>query len=76
MSTTAQESRKETVSAAVTATEKWQIQLVKRRTGEDVSELMRRHSLSELIEMGRRIDEALGEIAPSDLSSANDKAVA
>lgn len=76
MSTTAQESRKETVSAAVTATEKWQIQLVKRRTGEDVSELMRRHSLSELIEMGRRIDEALGEIAPSDLSSANNKAVA
>lgn len=47
------------MAAAVTAQEKWQIQLVAKRQGRPLSELMRDHSLTELIEMGRRLDEAL-----------------
>lgn len=60
-----QESRRETVAAAVTAQEKWQIQLVAKRQGKPLSELFREHSLTDLIEMGRRLDEALHALAES-----------
>lgn len=69
MSLDTQEPRKDTIAAAVTATEKWRVQLVKRKTGEDVSELLRKHSLNELIEMGRKLDEALGEL-PATVAAA------
>jgi hypothetical protein len=60
-----QESRTDTVSAAVTAQEKWCVQLVKKKTGRDISDLLRDHSLNDLIEMGKRLDEALDRL-PAD----------
>jgi hypothetical protein len=65
MTTETQESRRDTVSAAVTATEKWAIQLVKRKTGRDISDLLRTHNLDELIEWGLRIDRKLEELRPT-----------
>lgn len=65
MSQESQEGRRETVSAAVTESEKWQVQLVAKKQGRAVSDLLREHSLSDLIEMGRRLDEALDALAES-----------
>jgi hypothetical protein len=65
MSTETQESRRDTVAAAVTAQEKWQMQLVAKKQNRPLSDLMREHSLTDLIEMGRRLDEALNAITES-----------
>jgi hypothetical protein len=63
-----QESRTDTVSAAVTAHEKWCVQLVKKKTGRDISDLLRDHCLNDLIEMGRRLDDALDRL-PADAAA-------
>lgn len=65
-----QEPRRDTVAAAVTSSEKWAIQLVSRKTGRDVSNLLRDYNLSELIDWGSRIDEALRELDPAEQESA------
>lgn len=60
-----QETRRETIGAAVTPGEKWAVELVKRKTGKSVSDLLREHSLSELIEWGQRLDDALSNLDPA-----------
>lgn len=64
MTAESQEPRSATVGAAVTDKERWAIELVRRKTGEPISDLLRKHTLSELIEWGGRIDAALGELDP------------
>lgn len=65
MNETQQEKRSETVAAAVTPTELWQVKLVSRKTGRPVSELLREYSLSALIEWGERLDAALADLEPA-----------
>jgi hypothetical protein len=64
-----QESRRDTVSAAVTAKEKWQLQLVAKKDGRPLSELLRDNTLADLIERGRRIEEVI-EALPESASAA------
>lgn len=58
MAEEAQESRRDTISAAVSGQEKWYLQLVAKREGRELSVLIG-EAVAPLIDRGRRLDEAL-----------------
>ena len=60
-----QESRKSVVSAGVTESEHWALTLVARKTGRPLSHLMRDYTLTQLIEWGQKLDQALEELNPA-----------
>jgi hypothetical protein len=59
MSKMPQETKVQTVAAAVTEQEKWFCTLAARTRGSSISELLRDVTLDELIEDGRRLNQAL-----------------
>ena len=59
MTQEAQAGRNKTISAAVSESEEWQVKLVSKKTGRSVSDLLREHNVSEIIEWGRRLEAAM-----------------
>lgn len=56
-----EEPRNETLSLSLSASEKWLMELMKRKTGKSYSLLLRDHSLTELVAMGKKLDRAIDD---------------
>jgi hypothetical protein len=57
------EGRNATVAAAISEGDKWRVQLVARKEGRSLSDLLYDNSLNELIARGKRLEAALEEAA-------------